>query len=278
MSHIKIVFVVVTILLFNIAVLSQSHRDRWIHYVSCDDDLTQPIKENDGRVVNRKWKADFKGDFAFHHFRGNDATEGKDDDGPLLRYLTLDGTCWEARWESATNVFVHRSVKTGEVRRGNVIGYLTWDLSKWKAQREGNEFVHTFLGGKEYEKTILAKMLKGLGDAFVKGDAGIYPRSDAPKTSQGATWGAVKWICSDDPLPRGWIVTEVDAVPSPDCKVGTRRKSRIFDTKNAPIGWLVDWCAHSTLPPGWEVDKDASPYGRPGKCGGWNQWTVRRVR
>jgi len=140
------------------------HHDRVIRYLACNQDYNQPM--NDDQIAALRWEATWGGNPFFH-------TPGPGAEGPphpdnYMRYITWDGSCWEARWDSENNQFIHRRVTTGEQHTDKILNYLTWDRTKWTATRDGDEFYHIYVAGAENEVPWEKRVI-----SFVSNVAGI---------------------------------------------------------------------------------------------------------
>lgn len=116
---------------------AQEHVADVIAYIACNQDYSIPI--NPSQISSLKWSAKWNGNGFIHTpASGVPGTAHPDN---VMRYLTWDGSCWEARWDGNTK-FVHKRVATGQEHSDTVLNYFTWDLGKWSATREGNNFHH----------------------------------------------------------------------------------------------------------------------------------------
>ncbi len=124
----------------NTAGQRKNYQSPTIKYLACNNDYKQPINESE--ISYLKWSATWNGN-EFNHTPGPDAY-GTQHSDKVMRYLTLDGSCWEASWDGEGN-FYHKKLSTNEAHLDPVIKYLYWDRSKWSATRKDNSFEHTFI-------------------------------------------------------------------------------------------------------------------------------------
>ena len=115
-----------------------------INYLTCDQHYTLPLK--DSEITSLKWRAKWDGD-KFWHIPGIPAggtATGEPRLDDVIRYLTWDGTCWEARWDGQDK-FSHKKLLANNQYFDDRINYFNWDRAKWTARRDGGGFFLLFI-------------------------------------------------------------------------------------------------------------------------------------
>jgi hypothetical protein len=83
------------------------------------------------------WTAYMSGD-QFHHTPINRNYGHMD---RIIRYLTWDGSCWEARWNIAQRVFEHTPItRPGPMHPDVILNYLNWKNEKLTAKKTFDDY------------------------------------------------------------------------------------------------------------------------------------------
>ena len=192
-----------------------------------------------------------------------------------MRYLTWDGTCWEASWNPTSKKFIHKNLATGSVHEDTILNYLTWDRTKWTTIRDGNGFYHFWAGEAEWEESDFSVFWRGVREFFQHSGDNVY------STPSGTGMTLVTTMCAG-PIPNGWIKSNDQWNPT-GCPNGGGGRSISYNEytitryDNIPIGSAIVVCS-GPVPTGWKMTREEWD---PQSCGhptsGKNRMTIQRV-
>ena len=168
MSHVQqrlgSLIVIAATLFVSYEAQGKDHRSGILNYVACDNkDYAQPISEKS--VSGLKWQIASMSGNQFQHKPGPGNT-GAAHTSDRMRYLTWDGTCWEAKWDPRRKQFSHKRVTTGQEHFAGYVNYISWDRSKWSSVPDAGQFQHFFIGDADFKPP--AEIVKEYVDAAGK--------------------------------------------------------------------------------------------------------------
>lgn len=100
---------------------SAAEKRHVIHYFTCD---------------RSPWTAYMRGDQFYH-----EPASGPGHMDLIIRYLTWDGSCWEARWNTELRMFEHRPLtRPGPMHRDEIMNFLNWRNQKLTARKTYDDY------------------------------------------------------------------------------------------------------------------------------------------
>lgn len=83
------------------------------------------------------WSVYMRG-YQFYHSPANRNPGHMDS---IIRYLTWDGSCWEARWNTELRMFEHTPItRPGQMHRDSILNYLSWRNEKLTARKTFDDY------------------------------------------------------------------------------------------------------------------------------------------
>jgi hypothetical protein len=82
------------------------------------------------------WTASMSGDQFYHTPRNRNPGHAD----VIIRYLTWDSNCWEARWNTELHMFEHRPANGGPMHRDVILNYLNWRHEKLTARKTYDDY------------------------------------------------------------------------------------------------------------------------------------------